>query len=104
MSKSGVHRQLRQLSRRRFGDGADPIDIAAAPEVGESDHQDAEENQDVGERDPGPVLGAGLRQLAAYFADRRYAVGLKRGLKRSDKRLRLFGLLLDAGIFVRGSK
>src|SRR6266403_568019 len=95
-----MHRQLRQLSRWRFGDGADPIDIAAAPEVGEADHQNAEENQDVGERDPGPVLGAGLRQLATHFADGRYAVGLK----RSDKSLRLFGLLLDAGIFVRGSE
>src|SRR5262245_32756882 len=51
--------------RSRFLYCADPVDVAALPQIGEADHEDAEEDRDVGERDPGPRLGRLRRHLAA---------------------------------------
>src|SRR5687768_11543322 len=42
---------------------ADPVQVAAPPQIGETDQQHAEEDQDIEERDPGISGGAGLREL-----------------------------------------
>src|SRR5262249_51708881 len=72
-------RSRRVPLRPRAGDGPHPVEVAALPDVRETDQQDPEEDQDVEEPGPGQAVGRGTghdivcRQRASRMVEQSFA-------------------------------